>query len=321
MTSRTTISFSLLAGPLLALAPAGTVAAQLALPAGQSADFQFAHHKTARQVEPEEPASAESAESVLVTPTVMLECVSAQPSETVWAAVSFDIKPEWHTYWPGQNDTGAATEITVKGPPGLRVGPVLWPPPHRYISPGDILDHVHEGTVTALVPITLPADAKPGQTLDLSFDLSWLVCKEVCIPGWETVRASVSVTGTASDADPNAAPVLAAARARLPEPPSITERIAKAEWKDDTAVIRVRGAHKLAFYPRSGGLRIANLLESGVSNSDTLRLPVVRPPASPTSNQVSGPNTRPALRGLLEVFSPDGISRVYEVNLPMPPAR
>ena len=263
-------------------------------------------------------AAQTEAEEVLVTPSVVIERQSVRPGETVWAAVRFDIKPGWHTYWPGQNDTGAPTEIVVKGPAGLRVGPALWPPPHRYVAPGDILDHVHEGSVTALVPLTMPTDLPAGERVELSFELSWLVCKEACIPGWETLTATVSVAGAATDggvaADPEIASVFSSARARLAEPAAATERIARVQWEGQTAVIRVRGAHKLAFYPHADGARVADLLTNGVAVSDTLRLPL---------RGADGAGDAPkgaALAGLLEVFSPDGISRVYEIRSVPPDA-
>lgn len=270
------------------------------------------------------PDAAQSpAEEVLVRPSVLLERQSVRPGETVWAAVRFDIKPGWHTYWPGQNDTGAATEIVVKGPAGLRVGPVLWPPPHRHVAPGDILDHVHEGSVTALVPLTmptdLPADLSAGERVELSFELSWLVCKEACIPGWETLTATVELAGTAIDgaavAAPEIASVFSSARARLAEPAEATERIARVQWEGQTAVIRVRGAHKLAFYPHADGARVEDLLTSGAAVSDTLRLTVrgAERRAGVAGANGNAPKTA-ALLGLLEVFSPDGISRVYQIR-------
>lgn len=263
-----------------------------------------------------EPGMASEAEEVLVKPSIVLERGGARPGDTVWAAVRFEILAGWHTYWPGQNDTGVPTEITVTGPEGLGVGAVLWPPPQRHVAPGDILDHVHEGEVTALVPVTLPSGLAVGETVDLSFELSWLVCKEACVPGWETVRTSLAVVDSGAEAerltDPAAAALFSAARARLPEPVSATDRIARIHWEPGVAVIRVRGAHKLAFYPRYGGARVEDLLGHGVAVSDTLRLPIGRPAGGETSESSGG--TAQPLEGLLEVFSPEGISLVYEVR-------
>jgi DsbC/DsbD-like thiol-disulfide interchange protein len=262
-------------------------------------------------------------EEVLVTTSVRLEHAGATPGGTVWAAVRFEIKPGWHIYWPGQNDTGAVTEISVNGPPGLRAGPVRWPPPQRYVSPGDILDHVYTEMVTALVPVTLPTDATVGETVELSFDLSWVACEEVCIFGEETVRVSLAVVERAPGVDQadrvdpatvlTTAELFAAARARLPEPADAFDRIAKIHWENNTAVIRARGAHALAFYPGDGGLRVDDLMGCGVSTGDTLRLPVSTPAGAGSGGRkakVAGLS----LEGLLEVFSPDGISRVYEVK-------
>lgn len=256
---------------------------------------------------------AEAAEETLVRASALAERAGITPGGTVWIGVRFEIKDGWHTYWPGQNDTGLGTEITPSGPDSVAFGPIRWPAPHRYTAPGDILDHVHDGEVTALIPVTASADAPVGSTLELSFDLAWLVCDAVCIPGWKTVTLRLPVVAETGDADPATAGVFAAARARIPEPVPADGRVVTTEWEkgpDDAgpiASLRARGAFRMAFYPDQDCDRVRGLLESGATESDELRLRF--------------DERQPTLSGVVEVFSRDGRSKVYKIRSQPGPSR
>jgi thiol:disulfide interchange protein DsbD len=250
-------------------------------------------------------AGDETAEEVLVRASAVAERPGVMPGGTVWVGVRFEIKDGWHTYWPGQNDTGFGTEITPSGPEGVSFGPTAWPAPHRYTAPGDILDHVHESEVTALVPVTAPADAAIGSSLDLSFDLAWLVCKLVCIPGWETVTLSLPVVEATPGTDASVAGVFAAARARIPV--KNDGRAVSIEWDEaaedaDGRTVRLRasGASRMAFYPDDAGDRVVGLLRDGEAASEELVL------------RLNG--QEPRLSGVVEVYSADGKSRVYSIG-------
>lgn len=250
-------------------------------------------------------AGDETAEEVLVRASAVAERPGVTPGGTVWVGVRFEIKDGWHTYWPGQNDTGFGTEITPSGPEGVSFGPIAWPAPHRYTAPGDILDHVHESEVTALVPVTAPAGAAIGSSLDLSFDLAWLVCKSVCIPGWETVTLSLPVVEATPGTDASVAGVFAAARARIPVPGdgrAVTVEWDKAAQDSGGRTVRLRasGASRMAFYPDDAGDRVVGLLRDGEAASEELVL------------RLNG--QEPRLSGVVEVFSADGKSKVYSIG-------
>ena len=46
-------------------------------------------------------------------------------------------------------------------PAGYKAGEMLWPAPARHVSNGGLLDHVYEGRAMILLPVEVPADAKP----------------------------------------------------------------------------------------------------------------------------------------------------------------
>jgi len=222
----------------------------------------------------------------LVKASVFAETTGVAPGATVWVGVHFEINDGWHTYWPGQNDSGFGTKIETTAPEGFIVGDPRWPAPHRYLAPGDILDHVHDGEVTVLLPVTAPADAELGTSATFSFDLSWLVCEEVCIPGWETVTLTLPIVAAPTVATGSAAERFTIARQRIPRPLTDTERVS-IEWTGQTAVVRVMDRKKLSFYPDEGGSTVIDLSTSGTASSGVLRLSFDTP--------------EPVLSGVLEI--------------------
>jgi DsbC/DsbD-like thiol-disulfide interchange protein len=236
----------------------------------------------------------------LVRVSVVAEHPGITPGGTVWVGVRMDMEEGWYTYWPGKNDTGMGSSVTADGPDGVTFGDVRWPTPERQMLPGDILDHVYRKSITALIPVTVPPDAEVGTDLQLSFDVSWLVCKSVCIPGDQTVTLKLPVVPELPPADPNAAKLIADTRARVPKPLPTGERIATVQWNGSDATVRVRGAYKLAFYPDTESSIVANIHREGVAQTDYLTLKTVGEPT--------------VLSGILEIFSADGHSRVFQLR-------
>lgn len=241
----------------------------------------------------------------MVRVSAVSEHAGVSPGGTVWVGVRFEMRDDWHIYWPGQNDTGMATEIRATGTPGVSFGEVVWPAPERHTAPGGILDHVYHGDVTALIPVTAPEDAALGTDLSLSFDVAWLVCETVCVPGWETVTVTLPVV-EAPVLTEGCAGVFAAARARIPERPSPAERVVTASWDSDRVMLRARGADRMAFYPDPACSPVADLLIDGAREGDSLTLRL--------KDGVGAGGGAPVLSGMVEIFARDGRSRVYQVR-------
>lgn len=235
----------------------------------------------------------------LVHTSTIVDGSGVTPGGTVWVGVRFEIKDGWHTYWPGQNDTGLGTAIKATGPEGVTFGPVVWPAPTRHVAPGDILDHVHEHEVTAMIPVTAPAAARVGDTLPLSFDLEWLVCEAVCVPGWATVSLDLPVVGETGSPDPTAAAAFERARARVPDAIPNDDPPVTILWSGHTAEIRAGEGDLIQFYPDDRGSRVDDLLHAGSKRGRTLRL------------TLQGDN--PRLSGVVEITR-KGSTHLYTVR-------
>jgi thiol:disulfide interchange protein/DsbC/DsbD-like thiol-disulfide interchange protein len=123
-----------------------------------------------------QPVSTPHVEAELVT-----EKASIAPGETVWTGLRLKMIEGWHTYWRHPGDSGVATTIDWRLPPGLTAGEIHWPYPQA-ISFGPLTSYGYEGEVMLLVPITAASDAPTGTTAQIFADVYWMVCEEVCIP-------------------------------------------------------------------------------------------------------------------------------------------
>jgi thiol:disulfide interchange protein DsbD len=170
-------------------------------------------------------------------------------------AAKLTIEPKWHIYWQNPGDAGVPTKVEVHAPAGFEIGALRYPVPVREEAEGDLLSYVHTGEAALLVDVVAPADLKPGASVDIAIDASWLVCTSVCLRG--SGKASI----TLATADKSAAPRLAHEkefagwRAKLPRP--YEDLLAIAGYHDSgfkdrkqPFVVSVPGALALDFYPR-----------------------------------------------------------------------
>ncbi|MEO1511318.1 MAG: protein-disulfide reductase DsbD domain-containing protein, partial [Planctomycetota bacterium] len=116
-------------------------------------------------------------------PMLISEFRSLTPGGANAIAVSFDLEPGWHVYWPGQNTTGFPVDIILSLPEGISAGEEIWPTPERYELPGGILDHTFEDQVTVIIPIEVDERVESGRRVTIEAELDWLVCKDACLPG------------------------------------------------------------------------------------------------------------------------------------------
>lgn len=124
---------------------------------------------------------------------LLLSANAAPPGDTLWAGVDLKMDAGWHTYWKNPGAAGIATKIEWHLPPGVTAGEIQWPLP-QIIPPADVTAYGYDDEVVLLVPLTLAADLKPGP-LVLQAEVSWLECKEQCVPGSARVEATLNLGG------------------------------------------------------------------------------------------------------------------------------
>ena len=161
------------------------------------------------------PVAAQIDEAPKVHARFISESDSVAPGETIAVALEENIRPGWHTYWINPGDAGAPTEIQWTLPAGWSASSIEWPYPKK-LPVGPLMDYGYEGNTWLLLKITAPKSAATGSTARLKAAVSWLVCREVCIPEDTSLILPLRVTAKPGLPDANSARQFQIARARIP---------------------------------------------------------------------------------------------------------
>ncbi len=128
---------------------------------------------------------------------LVAEQTTIVPGQAFWVGIKQDIPPHWHTYWRNPGDSGLATTVEWTLPAGFTADDISWPTPQR-LNYEKAVNFGYENQVILPVKITPPADIKTGENINLTADINWLVCADVCIPEQATVSLKLPVAATAS---------------------------------------------------------------------------------------------------------------------------
>lgn len=212
-------------------------------------------------------------------------------------------EPGWHLYWNGLNTSGTPIRVTPQLPEGFEARPIRWPAPERLIQPGGVLDHVYDEPVLLILPVAVPAQARPGSMVTISATVQWVVCREVCLVGGDRVELTLPVVAAGSEPAATAhAAAFAQTRLRLPRPMSPEAGVA-IERRDDAFQITAAGATRLAFYPYADSVELSDPIADGERAGAQLRLRLR-----------AGQTAADRLRGVLEVQYDGGERVFYEVD-------
>ena len=140
----------------------------------------------------------------------------AAPGQTVLLAIAMHPASGWHGYWQNPGDAGFGMRLDWSLPAGATAGTPRYPVPETLVVSG-LMNHVFQSDYAVLVPITLPASARPGAVVPITLKADWLACTvSVCVP--ESARLATTITiaapGTAAKPDP----AFDTWRAKLPAP-------------------------------------------------------------------------------------------------------
>ena len=154
-------------------------------------------------------------------PRVRVELVSEvhaiAAGQVFWVALHQRIAPGWHTYWINPGDSGEPPRIEWALPAGFTAGEITWPFPEK-IPVGPAMTYGYSREVVLPIPITAPASLTPGTEISLRGQASWLVCEKICIPEEAAIALTLPVTTGNPPLDAHGAPMIAAARQRVPTP-------------------------------------------------------------------------------------------------------
>ena len=133
----------------------------------------------------------------------------AKPGSSELIGIRFQVPEGWHIYWVNPGDAGEPPRVQWLLPAGWAAGPLQWPTPTRLVNAAGV-DYGYEGDVMLLTRMRVGSAGG-----DLTANLSWLVCKNVCVPQKGIAKTAVRVGATA--ANPTGKETITAAKAKLPK--------------------------------------------------------------------------------------------------------
>jgi DsbC/DsbD-like thiol-disulfide interchange protein len=140
-----------------------------------------------------------------------------QAGTKLWAGLLFRLDPGWHVYWQNAGDSGEPPRIHWNLPPGFSAGAIAWPTPTR-LGSGSIIDYGYENQVLLMVPIEGHSAGDKKDPIELAADVSYLVCREICVPGKAHASLSLPLNAQTSAEAEQWQTLFQQTKARLPRP-------------------------------------------------------------------------------------------------------
>ena len=142
------------------------------------------------------------------------EDLAIVPGENFDLAIRFDLEEDWHIYWKNPGASGLGSEIYWTLPEGIEAAEIKWPSPHR-IELGGLTNYGYENEAVFIVTMKASNALQPGQSIPILAEISWLICKDVCLPGDAKLEISLPVDDVSARS--KEAPAFARARASQPD--------------------------------------------------------------------------------------------------------
>ena len=210
--------------------------------------------------------------------SLLSEVKSCSAGNDFWIGTLFTIDPGWHIYWSNPGDAGMATKVSLKLPQDFTAGDIYWPYPEKFDEENTITFGYRE-KVLLLNRIT-PPEKINGDSVKIDAEISWLMCKDICLPGEASLSVSLPVKKETILDETNTV-LFDEARTKLPvykndwkikssrENREIKIYINPPEWFGDQI-------NKLIFFPLEGGIydysMVDNFNKEGMNYIITLNL-------------------------------------------------
>jgi thiol:disulfide interchange protein DsbD len=127
---------------------------------------------------------------------VLLADVDAvAPGGTFRVGVQFTIEKDWHVYWLNPGDAGIPTKVDLRAS-AATLGSWQYPEPVYFGAGTPLAGYGYENEVLLFAEAKTPA-SPAAKDLTFTGKASWLVCKQVCIPGSQEVSLTLPYAAAA----------------------------------------------------------------------------------------------------------------------------
>ncbi len=125
-----------------------------------------------------------------------LDSYNPEYDELPRAGILFSIKPDWHIYWKFPGESGKPTTVSWNLPDGWKTEDLKFPIPKRTLEQGDIQTFGYSEQVLIYTTLIPPSDIdlKNISSINVSAEVSWLVCFDRCIPGKSSITKNLPIS-------------------------------------------------------------------------------------------------------------------------------
>lgn len=106
----------------------------------------------------------------------------------IYILFQLNIKDHWHTYWRNPGDSGLPTKIEIETKDNVKVSETIWPEIPEKIPFDDMANFGFSDQQNIILKLITD---KTEKVIDLKAKVSWLVCKEECIPQDTTISLKI----------------------------------------------------------------------------------------------------------------------------------
>ena len=124
---------------------------------------------------------------------ILSDVISVKPGESFNLGVLFEIDPGWYIYWKNPGDTGLPTKVSFDLPPNYKSGELNWPTPLTFQNSRGGEDYGYKDSVLLWMNIEVPSNAHIDSKITIQSEVSWLSCKDICIPGKASLKYTLSI--------------------------------------------------------------------------------------------------------------------------------
>lgn len=116
---------------------------------------------------------------------------NAVPGGELTVAVRIEPEPGWHVYAKDPGEAGLATEVEWSAEGASPAGELEWPEPKTFRDSG-VTTYGYDGPALLKQRFRVADDAAGSVTVRA--DVSWLACREACVPGKASVETKIPVS-------------------------------------------------------------------------------------------------------------------------------
>ncbi len=129
---------------------------------------------------------------------LIIDMDAVVPGGHLRAGVCMNIEKDWHIYWTNPGDAGIPTKVVFSGPEGFNFSDTKYPAPRYFGAGTPLAGYGYENQVMLHADLALPETLKDG-SITLKAKVSWLACKNKCVPGEATLTATLPVAEQCSE--------------------------------------------------------------------------------------------------------------------------